>query len=315
MRFCRKYRSVAFAAAMFGAACTPAVNTETAQVKGPKGLPMWVIEDKDSTIYLTGTVHALPPGLEWKSEKLIKAVEKADELWVEVPMPGDQAKMMELYGPMIMQRMMTFNRPLSSLLDDQDEKLLAEAAVRAKLPEGAAAAFETMRPWAVTQLLGIGPLLASGYDANAGIDINIVRLAEEQKDTIKGFETFEQQMDILSAGTEEEQLEALRKTIRMPPEETDKMLKQSEAAFEAWANGDPKPAEDLFVEVAAQGDEMSGMKLDSILYDRNADWANQIEKLLAEDGVSFIAVGAGHLVGPKNVRELLAAKGIEAKPY
>jgi uncharacterized protein YbaP (TraB family) len=58
------------------------------------------------------------------------------------------------------------------------------------------------------------------------------------------------------------------------------------------------------------------MSLDALIYNRNADWANQIEKLLKEeDGVSFIAVGAGHLVGPKNVREMLAARGIEAKPY
>ena len=83
------------------------------------------------------------------------------------------------------------------------------------------------------------------------------------------------------------------------------MQAQSEAAFEAWAAGDPKPAEDLFVQLAAMGDEASGMSLDTLLYRRNADWTNQIEKLLKEeDGVSVIAVGAGHLVGPKNVREM-----------
>src|SRR5262245_45248443 len=80
-------RGIGRYAVAFGAlailACSPQVKAD--EPKGPKGLPMWVITDKDSTIYLTGTVHALPPELNWKSEKLLKAVEKADEMWLEVP--------------------------------------------------------------------------------------------------------------------------------------------------------------------------------------------------------------------------------------
>ena len=47
--------------------------------------------------------------------------------------------------------------------------------------------------------------------------MNILKLAEEQKDTIKGFETFEQQMGFLSGGTEEEQLEGLRQVLMRRP--------------------------------------------------------------------------------------------------
>jgi uncharacterized protein YbaP (TraB family) len=78
--------------------------------------------------------------------------------------------------------------------------------------------------------------------------------------------------------------------------------------------GDPKPVEALFSD-ASSDEAMSGMDLETLLYKRNANWANQIEKMLAGKGVAFIAVGAGHVVGPKNVREQLAAKGIEAQPY
>lgn len=48
--------------------------------------------------------------------------------------------------------------------------------------------------------------------------------------------------------------------------------------------------------------------LDAILGKRNRAWIPQIEKLHA-DGGAFIAVGAGHLVGPGNVNTLLAERG------
>lgn len=49
-------------------------------------------------------------------------------------------------------------------------------------------------------------------------------------------------------------------------------------------------------------------QLRDMFYDRNASWIEPIEKLHAQGG-AFVAVGAGHLIGPKSVVELLAAKG------
>lgn len=48
--------------------------------------------------------------------------------------------------------------------------------------------------------------------------------------------------------------------------------------------------------------------LDSILGKRNRAWVPQIEELHAGGG-AFVAVGAGHLVGPGNVLDLLRARG------
>ncbi|MGE0547726.1 MAG: TraB/GumN family protein [Kofleriaceae bacterium] len=49
-------------------------------------------------------------------------------------------------------------------------------------------------------------------------------------------------------------------------------------------------------------------QMNDLLYKRNASWIAPIEQLHAAGG-GFIAVGAMHLVGPKNVLELLAKKG------
>ena len=47
---------------------------------------------------------------------------------------------------------------------------------------------------------------------------------------------------------------------------------------------------------------------EEMLYTRNADWIPKLEPLLATGG-AFIAVGAGHLQGPRSVIALLAARG------
>jgi uncharacterized protein YbaP (TraB family) len=52
---------------------------------------------------------------------------------------------------------------------------------------------------------------------------------------------------------------------------------------------------------------------DALLTNRNANWVVQVEEMLKGKGVIFIAVGAGHLVGPESVIAMLEAKGIKAE--
>lgn len=303
--------TIAAAVAALLAACSPPVQNPV----DTSGLPMWVIKDKDSTIYLTGTVHMLPPDVQWRSPRLDKAMKDSTELWLELPMPSRQEDMIRQYGPMMMKHMMSFNRPLSSLLTDEEKAQLAAAIERAKLPESTGKGLDMMKPWAVTLMLGVGPLMASGFDPESGIDLNLAKIAEDQGDAIKGFETFEQQMMMLAGGTEEEQLAALRIAIAQPPEDIEKLQKTSETAFAGWAKGDTKPVEDMVAEMKTDPASMSGMAADVILDNRNENWAGQIEERLKGSGVSFIAVGAAHLVGPTSVQERLKLRGIEAKRY
>ena len=63
------------------------------------------------------------------------------------------------------------------------------------------------------------------------------------------------------------------------------------------------------------GKRGAGRDIDALLKNRNEDWASKIEVMLKGSGVSFIAVGAGHLVGPDSVQNRLALRGISAMPY
>jgi uncharacterized protein YbaP (TraB family) len=51
----------------------------------------------------------------------------------------------------------------------------------------------------------------------------------------------------------------------------------------------------------------------ALLTDRNAKWAEWIEKRMEKPGVVFVGVGAGHLGGNESVQHVLARHGIKAK--
>ena len=55
---------------------------------------LWLLADADTTIYLFGTVHILPPGFRWRSPAIDGAIRDADELVLEV----DERDMMARSG-------------------------------------------------------------------------------------------------------------------------------------------------------------------------------------------------------------------------
>jgi len=78
----------------------------------------------------------------------------------------------------------------------------------------------------------------------------------------------------------------------------------------AWAAGDVPALEAEFIS------EMKGdypELYDLLIVKRNEDWARQLKTKLAGAGVSFVAVGSGHLVGPDSVQVQLAKLGIKAE--
>src|SRR5687768_436734 len=75
-RFGRRFAALsALAASACGAA--PAVEAKEASPA------MWKVADRDTTVYLFGTIHLLPKGTQWRSPTFDKAAASADTLVIE----------------------------------------------------------------------------------------------------------------------------------------------------------------------------------------------------------------------------------------
>ncbi|MEO8113382.1 MAG: TraB/GumN family protein, partial [Phenylobacterium sp.] len=61
--------------------------------------PVWVVRDADSEMVIFGSVHVLPPGLDWKPPALSRAIAEADDIWFELPIdPASEAETARLAG-------------------------------------------------------------------------------------------------------------------------------------------------------------------------------------------------------------------------
>jgi len=286
-----------------------------AHAQTEQGLPMWVIKDADSTIYMTGTIHMLPPEVQWDSEKLRNAVKDAEELWLELPMKSDVMAWAAEAAP-VMMKYAIGTTPLTKLLTPEEVATLKARIADADLPPETFTVLNMMKPWYASMLLGISPLMAGGYDPAAGIDVKIVKLAEDDGDAVKGFETIEEQSKLLSSGTPEEQLAALRSLLAMPPAEVAAAKAAMDRLAVTWANGDISGTQAMFEDMSETDEaHFGGAALDTLLKNRNENWAGQIETMLKGKGTHFVAVGAGHLVGPDSVQERLKLRGITAERY
>src|SRR3546814_16535001 len=48
----------------------------------------------------------------------------------------------------------------------------------------------------------------------------------------------------------------------------------------------------------------------TLLFDRNANWAGQLQARMDQPGTVFVAVGAGHLAGQHSVQDYLKERGL-----
>jgi uncharacterized protein YbaP (TraB family) len=262
---------------------------------------MWVVKDEDSTIYLLGTFHLVKPGMEWWSDKIEAAFKDSDELWLEASENGDSALLQSL----VLKHGIDREHTLSSKLGDDDRIKLQSAATLAGLPVGA---IEQMRPWLAALTLVVAPLMKEGYDPKKGADKQLEANAKASKKIIKTFETPEQQLLFFASLPEESEIAFLVQTldeVAAGPHYTDQLA-------EAWVAGDTGQLDAMILE------RMKGAApelYETLFVRRNTDWSDQIAAMMKGSGTSFVAVGAGHLVGDRSVPAILAERGFTVTPY
>lgn len=271
----------------------PAAAPAPIQGQGPA---LWVVKDADSTLYLFGSVHVLRPTTGWASPRVQAAFDSASDIWFEISNPDDQAAIM----PLIQQYGLSPETPLSSRLTP-DENAELDAAAQALGASGAQ--LQPMRPWLAALTLSVAPLVKAGYDPKSGVELVLKARAEAAGKPIHGFETIDKQVGILAGLPDDVQLVFLRETLK----DYENAATKLDEMVSAWARGDVDVLARVMVE---EMKDASPALYQSILVDRNTDWANQIQTMLQGSGTAFIAVGAGHLAGDDSVQAILAKRGV-----
>jgi uncharacterized protein YbaP (TraB family) len=289
----------AFAAFFASLALTFAAQAETVYAKMPAHPALWTVHGSKGTAYLFGSVHLLPPQVDWHTKEIDAALAKSDTLVFELAMDDKFQARMQDY---IRERgMLPAGQHLHDMLSPEARKEL-DAEV-AKLPVSPAA-IDRMRPWLAELTIEIMGVSKQNYSPSAGVDVQIQANANGKP--IIGLETIEQQMALIAPSDpkiELESFEADLKTSGAPSND------QIGPLVDAWMHGRVDRLAALTKKDLAQYPNAQKALFD----DRNAAWVTKITALLEEPKTYFITVGAGHLAGPHGVPALLRAKGFRVQ--
>ncbi|QNK02395.1 TraB/GumN family protein [Dyella telluris] len=261
---------------------------------------LWVARNGQATVYLFGTVHLLPSDTQWKSAALDKALDESQRLSIEI-VDDDSASMQTL----VTQHGLDLTAPLSSKLDDADRGQLAKAAETANLP-GGAASLQSMRPWLAALTLTMAPLMQAGLDPNQGVDKLLKARMQQAGKPVDGLETAEKQILMLADLPEAMQLDFLRQSFKDVADGPGKLHE----LIDAWRNGDTAAIARIEDEDLRKDSPLLYQRL---IVERNTAWAKSIAARMQQPGVSFVAVGAGHLAGPDSLQEQLRKLGVKTE--
>ena len=253
---------------------------------------MWKIADADTTIYLFGTVHALPEGIDWYKDDIAKALTTSDTLVTEIRMDKQSEARMQAVA--MQKAMLPEGTTLRSLLSEEQTATYEAALGELRLP---APAFDRLEPWMVGLTMVMLPLMKEGYSPDSGVEkVLLGKVGDKPQDAL---ETIEFQLGIFDGMPQDKQITFMMEAV----EGMDEAKPTLDKMVDRWVNGD---AEGL-AEIMNEGMEDPEIA-EALLYKRNANWVDWIENRLDEPGSVFIAVGAGHLAGEKSVQDMLAKR-------
>jgi len=285
--------------ALASTACAPTQDTmePAASVVQGDGPAMWRVADEDTTIYIFGTVHALPPEIDWYSGPVKTALDSSDTLVTEIDMSPEALARI----PVILQQtaMLPEGTTVRSLMDDQERATFEAALTKLGIPINA---LDQLEPWYAAIQLGNAAFARAGFDPSNGTETVLERTVGDTKGR-DALETAEMQLAIFDELPMDAQVDYLIESA----EQLDEVAPFLEALVAEWAEGDIEALGNLMNE-ALEADPVLAERL---LYARNANWAVWIDDRLDTPGTIFMAVGAGHLAGKEKLQDKLAERGIE----
>ncbi|MCB2075320.1 MAG: TraB/GumN family protein [Novosphingobium sp.] len=258
---------------------------------------LWKIADEDTTIYLFGTIHALPSRIDWLQGKVADAFEESGELITEIVREDPAQMQMLVFGKAMLPQGETLRGMLSP-----EEKAEYESALAAYgLP---AQAFDRFEPWYTAVALSTVPMMRDGFASENGVEDTLQSRSATLGQSHGALETAEYQLDLFDTLPLDVQKRYLAQVVEDLPTMKDDLRKM----VDAWKHGD---AEELARLMNAQEDDPA--LVEALLTGRNRKWAEWIGNRLEEPGTVFLAVGAGHLAGEGSVQDQLSANGIAAE--
>lgn len=257
---------------------------------------LWQVSDDDTVLYLLGTMHALPDHMEWQTKPVRDAIAAADMLILELS-PSQSSQAGAIFSKLA---------PRTAPLPIADRLNPAALAGYKALPLSQRMALsDTLDDWALMLILGQKAAQEANLSSTIGVEAQLTKRFSAAKKPISGLETAEAQLMIfetLSPATQRQLLNTAMAKAHSAPDDV-------RALLSAWAKGDLVALERKINEDVDTAPDAYGR----LITDRNQRWAAWAVRRMDKPGTIFLAVGAGHMVGPDGLPALLQQRGLTVK--
>lgn len=254
---------------------------------------LYLVADADTRIWLFGTVHALPPRVDWESPAIVAAERAASVLVTELPEADPEAA----HAAFDRWAAADHPPPIAARVPPGARDRLQAIAARAGL---ALSALDAMKSWAAALTIAAARARAeAGAGTEFGIEANVAARFVGRPHV--ALERLDQQFALFDALPEADQRALLAASLAATDRYRD--------TFAAWARGDEAALARLIDAPLGGSPRLAAVLVDA----RNARWAARIAARMARPGALFVAVGAGHLVGPGSVIARLRAAGFRVR--
>jgi hypothetical protein len=246
---------------------------------------MWRVSDGDTTVYLLGSIHLLPPNISWRTPTVERAIAESDTLVLESS-PDDQADFRTIATRVGL-------KPVADRVSPGKRPILDAMIARSGASQET---LDSYKDWALATTLAVGDAVASGADSREGVEAKLWSAFASAGKTRLAFYHAKEQLAQLDALPEADQRKMLENTLS-GKENYGETLR-------AWMTGDIAS-----LEKTAECTPLEG----KLVGQPNNHWAQWITARMKKPGTVLVAVGLGHMAGPYALPKLLAARGLKVK--
>lgn len=273
----------------------PAPAPTTTPAVEPIAPALWKLSDEDTTIWLFGTIHALPEGVDWFHGPVRAAFDGSQELVTEIT-EADPTEMQQL---VLSHAVLPQGQTLRGMLTPAQKAAYEKQLGGLGLP---LQAFDGYEPWYAAVALSTLPLMRTGYDPKFGVEQVLDTQAKALGRKHTGLETAAFQIGLFDSLP----MDAQKRYFADVVEQLPTVAEQLGQMVAAWRRGDAETLAHLM-----NDEEDDPALIEMLLVNRNKAWAQWVKQRLDTPGTVFVAVGAGHLAGPGSLQEQLAAQGLK----
>jgi len=265
----------------------------------PRHILMWKASSPTTTVYLLGSIHAgtkdmypLPPSIEsaFATSKIL-----AVEINIKNVNQMTLLPLIQQYG------MYSGNDTLFEHVPKETADTLKAFGSKHGL---VGIALPKMKPWLAAVTVLQSALPEAGVHRMLGIDHQFLDEAKQPR-RVEELESADFQLKLFASGTEQEQVELLRSTLK----QADKAKESINKMQDAYLSGDT----DVMLKMLKEEQTGPQSLMKKLIDDRNVTMAEHVDGFLKSKESCFVVVGAGHIIGDKGLVKLLQDKGYKVE--